>query len=174
MPFCTPSGLNLPHPPTLSMSTPGQAAVFHAPIPHLTASKSEATNHSAISRPCCPSVRSDWNHQSFSKSEANARLSASHLWVVQVDCPPIIGRILLSTLFHHFQTNAHHVVQSGPPRFGCLRMRSENALFNKEESRLEVGVGRDAVVGCGDRSLGVEPFKGSLQTAWHLSDLSKL
>jgi hypothetical protein len=30
------------------------------------------------------------------------------------------------------------------------------------------------VVGCGDRSLGVEPFKGSLQTAWHLSDLSKL
>jgi hypothetical protein len=53
-------------------------------------------------------------------------------------------------------------------------MRSENALFNKEESRLEVGVGRDAVVGCGDRSLGVEPFKGSLQTAWHLSDLSKL
>jgi hypothetical protein len=59
--------------------TPDRAAIFHAALPILAASKSEATNHYCLSAVSSSAVRSDWNHHFWEKSEANPRLSASHL-----------------------------------------------------------------------------------------------
>jgi hypothetical protein len=57
--FCSPN-----HP----CRTPGHAAIFHAAIPIMPARKVKQR----IIMGLYPAVHSDWNHQSFLKSEANA------------------------------------------------------------------------------------------------------